>query len=268
MSDNTIQFYGGTYYLSASPEFIHHGINILSDKRMTPWHVDPRTFKAKTWFIFDNNIVHYRENGQKFYARISENCNISYPYQHCFAQKYGYKIKTCDDRWYFETNPENTISPDTILSCDDAFVDIIIGHPDEKEKHPKKYVILKKKVYKKLCDIIDPEIQIPHKTIVCAFKSNFDQIENQKPVLNTITKFAYMMNFGRKPGNGFYNCDKCLSNPVCVYKDHMKKFCIDYEENKKAENLKKYISVHGHAPLFPELLQTECFVEQKKKRSR
>ena len=255
------------YFTANLPEFIFRGQNLLAGLSLTPWYVDKQTGEVKSWFRFeydetfpDRGRLHYKINKQKFHLNQTEDFKIAHPYEYWFRQKYGVKIKYKHD-WRFEFHdPKSQIYLGTIASYPGAFTDIIT-HPQEYENNRNKYDNLAKRLRRTLADIITQkcmcklmDIYLPHKMISCVLKIDYKKIEQDTEMVQAVRTFSCLINNGQAPDIDFYDCNKCASESVCMYKEHMLTISKDLASRQVAENLEKYIKIHGHGDLFPELI--------------
>lgn len=81
------------------------------------------------------------------------------------------------------------------------------------------------------------------------------ELSHVKEVIDAITTFTKMINFGQKPDTRFYDCAICTSESVCMYKEEMAKHREQLDAKHKAELYEQYLQKSkGQIPLYPEMI--------------
>ena len=126
-------------------------------------------------------------------------------------------------------------------------------------------------------------LHLPFKMIGCVFKTNAERIAKRierpgafekvkytktgkvskakvkvpctlvpvKDVFDLVAKFEKLINGGIRPEIGFYNCDTCASESVCLYRDHMRKHHEQMAIKELEEKQREYVIKHrGQMSLF------------------
>ena len=249
--------YRADYYSVTGPEFIYAGRDIFAGQKIDPWYVSKQTGEIKSWFKLSWGRLLYKSGGRNFYRHAADGFATAHQYEWCFESKYGHSVKE-NGKWRFDVyDPTNKIYANLIASHNPAFLEIIFT-PNECLKHTELKLEVRKllvELVMRKCKCKTEDVRIPHKTIACVFKHNFWKIQNRPEIVTAITRFAYMINGGEKPGADFYDCGRCASAPACMYVEPMKEYHDDLRRqfiNEAHDDYKR--RHHGQSMLFPEML--------------